>query len=139
MGSGEDRQFPPFTTAAGATQLEDFFAWQAGAQLGYAGFKFGGGYIDGDDFGARRNTVAGGGGGVWGGGGGVGVERIVWGGCGVGGWVGVEVDKGVWGGGGCGGWMVLGGVGGEVGEVGVVEAAAQGGEQQGEAQWGGGG
>jgi outer membrane protein OmpU len=57
MGSGEDRQFPPFTTAP--TQLEDFFAWQAGAQLGYAGFKFGGGYIDGDDFGARRNTVAG--------------------------------------------------------------------------------
>jgi outer membrane protein OmpU len=59
MGSGEDRQFPPFTTAAGATQLEDFFAWQAGAQLGYAGFKFGGGYIEGDDYGARRNTVAG--------------------------------------------------------------------------------
>jgi predicted porin len=56
MGSGEDRQFPPF---AAATQLEDFFAWQAGAQLGYAGFKFGGGYIDGDDFGARRNTEAG--------------------------------------------------------------------------------
>jgi len=59
MAYGEDRQFPPFTTAAGATQLEDFFAWQAGAQLGYAGFKFGGGYIDGDDFGARRNTTAG--------------------------------------------------------------------------------
>ena len=57
MASGEDRQFPPFTTAA--TQLEDFFAWQAGAQLGYAGFKFGGGYIDGDDFGALRNTEAG--------------------------------------------------------------------------------
>jgi outer membrane protein OmpU len=59
MASGEDRQSPPFTTVAGATQLEDFFAWQAGAQLGYAGFKFGGGYVDGDDFGARRNTVAG--------------------------------------------------------------------------------
>jgi outer membrane protein OmpU len=59
MASGEDRQFPPFTTAGTATQLEDFFAWQAGAQLGYAGFKFGGGYIDGDDFGARRNTEAG--------------------------------------------------------------------------------
>ena len=56
MASGEDRQFPPF---AAPTQLEDFFAWQAGAQLGYAGFKFGGGYVDGDDFGARRNTVAG--------------------------------------------------------------------------------
>jgi outer membrane protein OmpU len=59
MGSGEDRQAPPFTTAAGATELEDFFAWQAGAQIGYAGFKVGGGYIDGDDYGARRNTVAG--------------------------------------------------------------------------------
>ena len=59
MGSGEDRQFPPFTAPAAATQLEDFFAWQAGAQIGYAGFKFGGGYIDGDDYGARRNTVAG--------------------------------------------------------------------------------
>jgi predicted porin len=59
MGSGEDRQSPPFTTPAAATQLEDFFAWQAGAQVGYAGFKVGGGYIDGDDFGARRNTVAG--------------------------------------------------------------------------------
>jgi hypothetical protein len=56
MGSGEDRQFPPF---APPTELEDFFAWQAGAQIGYAGFKVGGGYIDGDDFGARRNTVAG--------------------------------------------------------------------------------
>jgi hypothetical protein len=59
MASGEDRQGVPFTTAATSTQLEDFFAWQAGAQLGYAGFKFGGGYIDGDDFGARRNTEAG--------------------------------------------------------------------------------
>jgi hypothetical protein len=56
MGSGEDRQFPPF---AAPTELEDFFAWQAGAQIGYAGFKFGGGYIDGDDYGARRNTEAG--------------------------------------------------------------------------------
>jgi predicted porin len=59
MASGEDKQFPPFVAAADATQLEDFFAWQAGAQLGYAGFKFGGGYIDGDDFGAPRNTEAG--------------------------------------------------------------------------------
>jgi outer membrane protein OmpU len=57
MASGEDRQAPPFTAVT--TQLEDFFAWQAGAQLGYAGFKFGGGYIDGDDFGALRNTEAG--------------------------------------------------------------------------------
>jgi len=57
--SGEDRQGPPFTTPAAATELEDFFAWQAGAQIGYAGFKVGGGYIDGDDFGARVNTTAG--------------------------------------------------------------------------------
>ena len=35
MGSGEDRQAPPFTAVT--TQLEDFFAWQAGAQFGYAG------------------------------------------------------------------------------------------------------
>jgi outer membrane protein OmpU len=57
MGSGEDRQAPPFTAVT--TQLEDFFAWQAGAQFGYGGLKFGGGYIDGDDFGALRNTEAG--------------------------------------------------------------------------------
>jgi len=56
MGSGEDRQFPPFALP---TELEDFFAWQAGAQIGYGGFKVGGGYIDGDDYGARRNTAAG--------------------------------------------------------------------------------
>jgi len=55
--SGEDRQAPPFTTVN--RELEDFFAWQAGAQIGYAGFKFGGGYIDGDDFGAIKNTQAG--------------------------------------------------------------------------------
>jgi len=55
--SGEDRQAPPFTTVN--RELEDFFAWQAGAQIGYAGFKVGGGYIDGDDFGAVKNTTAG--------------------------------------------------------------------------------
>jgi hypothetical protein len=62
MASGEDRQGAPFAGGLGqppATQLEDFFAWQAGAQVGYAGFKVGGGYIDADDYGARRNTVAG--------------------------------------------------------------------------------
>ena len=48
--SGED---------AAAATLEDFFAWQAGAQVGYAGFKFGGGYVDGDDFGAASGTTAG--------------------------------------------------------------------------------
>jgi outer membrane protein OmpU len=55
--SGEDRQAPPFTAVN--RELEEFFAWQAGAQIGYAGFKFGGGYIDGDDFGAIKNTTAG--------------------------------------------------------------------------------
>ena len=55
--SGEDRQAPPFSAVT--TELEDFFAWQAGAQIGYAGFKVGGGYIDGDDFGAVRGTTAG--------------------------------------------------------------------------------
>jgi outer membrane protein OmpU len=35
-----------------APSLEDFIAWQAGAQVGYAGFKVGGGYYDGGDFNA---------------------------------------------------------------------------------------
>jgi outer membrane protein OmpU len=62
-------EFAGFSIAAGATasgatgqdtpfvgrSLEDFWTWQAGAQLGYAGFKFGGGYYDGGDF----NQVAG--------------------------------------------------------------------------------
>jgi hypothetical protein len=56
--------FAGFSVAAGATatgatgqdtpvagvSLDDFWTWQAGAQLGYAGFKFGGGYYDGGDF-----------------------------------------------------------------------------------------
>ena len=42
------------TATAGRT-LEDFFAWQAGAQVGYAGFKVGGGYIDSGDY----NNVSG--------------------------------------------------------------------------------
>jgi hypothetical protein len=37
------------TTIPGRS-LEDFFAYQVGAQVGYAGFKVGGGYFDGDDF-----------------------------------------------------------------------------------------
>jgi outer membrane protein OmpU len=62
-------EFAGFSLAAGATtsgatgqdtpfvgrSLEDFWTWQAGAQVGYAGFKFGGGYYDGGDF----NQVAG--------------------------------------------------------------------------------
>jgi outer membrane protein OmpU len=65
--------FAGFTVAVGATastatgqdlgivggpSLEDFFAWQAGAQLGYGGFKFGGGYYDGDDFNAVSGVTA---------------------------------------------------------------------------------
>jgi len=57
-------EFSGFSVAAGATAtgatgqnttvpgltLEDFWTWQAGAQVGYAGFKFGGGYYDGGDY-----------------------------------------------------------------------------------------
>jgi hypothetical protein len=56
-------EFAGFSVAAGATatgatgqdtpvpglSLEDFWTWQAGAQAGYAGFKFGGGYYEGGD------------------------------------------------------------------------------------------
>jgi hypothetical protein len=55
-------------TAAGATgqdlgtvggpSLEDFVAWQAGAQLGYGGFKLGGGYIDAGDYNAVSGNPA---------------------------------------------------------------------------------
>jgi len=58
-------EFAGFSIAAGATaaggtgqdtpftglSLEDFWSWQAGGQVGYAGFKVGGGYYDGGDFG----------------------------------------------------------------------------------------
>jgi outer membrane protein OmpU len=57
-------EFAGFSLAAGATtsgatgqdtpfvgrSLEDFWTWQAGGQVGFAGFKFGGGYYDGGDF-----------------------------------------------------------------------------------------
>jgi len=45
--------------AAGVGELEDFFAWQVGGQVGYAGFKLGGGYVEGDDFGATAGTDSG--------------------------------------------------------------------------------
>jgi outer membrane protein OmpU len=32
------------------TELEDFTAWNVGAQVGFGGFLFGGGYVDADDF-----------------------------------------------------------------------------------------
>jgi hypothetical protein len=37
-------------TGVPAAALKDFTAWQAGAQVGYAGFKFGGGYVDAENF-----------------------------------------------------------------------------------------
>jgi hypothetical protein len=42
----------------GGPSLEDFVAWQAGAQLGYGGFKFGGGYIDAGDYNAVSGAAA---------------------------------------------------------------------------------
>ncbi|HYI70478.1 MAG TPA: porin [Skermanella sp.] len=44
--------------AVGGPSLEDFFAWQAGAQVGYGGFKVGGGYIDADDYNAVSGAPA---------------------------------------------------------------------------------
>jgi hypothetical protein len=63
-GANYTGEFAGFSVAVGATatgatgqdagitvlSLEDFWSWQAGAQLGYAGFKFGGGYYDGGDY-----------------------------------------------------------------------------------------
>jgi hypothetical protein len=45
------------TTAT--TALKNFSAWQVGAQIGYAGFKFGGGYVDADDFNVPARTDSG--------------------------------------------------------------------------------
>ena len=42
----------------GGRSLEDFFAWQAGAQVGYGGFKLGGGYIDAGDYNAVSGDPA---------------------------------------------------------------------------------
>jgi hypothetical protein len=36
--------------AAAGTELEDFTAWNVGAQVGFGGFLVGGGYVDADDF-----------------------------------------------------------------------------------------
>jgi hypothetical protein len=63
-------EFAGFSIAAGATttgatgqdtsvpslSLEDFWTWQAGAQVGYAGFKVGGGYFDGGDYNKVSNA-----------------------------------------------------------------------------------
>ena len=42
-----------------APALQNFTAWQVGAQVGYAGFKFGGGYVDADDFGVPAGEDSG--------------------------------------------------------------------------------
>jgi hypothetical protein len=47
-----------FTSAANPA-LKDFSAWQVGAQVGYAGFKIGGGYVDADNFNVRTGTDSG--------------------------------------------------------------------------------
>jgi len=63
-------EFAGFSLAAGATStgatgqdtsvpglsLEDFVTWQAGGQVGYGGFKVGGGYYDGGDFNKVSNA-----------------------------------------------------------------------------------
>jgi hypothetical protein len=36
--------------AGGISQLKDFTAWNAGAQIGFGGFALGGGYVDASDF-----------------------------------------------------------------------------------------
>jgi len=66
-------EFSGFSVAAGVTastatgqdlgvvggpSLEDFFAWQAGAQVGYGAFKIGGGYFDADDYNAVSGAPA---------------------------------------------------------------------------------
>jgi len=73
FGANYTGEFSGFSIAAGATastatgqdlgvvggpSLEDFFAWQAGAQVGYGGFKVGGGYIDADDYNAVSGAPA---------------------------------------------------------------------------------
>jgi outer membrane protein OmpU len=47
-----------------AAPLEDFTAWNVGAQVGFGGFLFGGGYVDADDF-NRPTGVSGGDQSVW--------------------------------------------------------------------------
>jgi outer membrane protein OmpU len=47
----------PLTGATVA--LKDFSAWQVGGQVGYAGFKIGGGYVDADNFNVPVRTDSG--------------------------------------------------------------------------------
>ncbi|QQP89658.1 porin [Skermanella sp. TT6] len=50
---------PAVTTTTTNPALKNFTAWQLGAQVGYAGFKFGGSYIDADDFNVPVGTNSG--------------------------------------------------------------------------------
>jgi hypothetical protein len=56
--SGTSANGKGFTTVANP-ELKNFTAWQAGAQVGYAGFKVGGGYVDADDYFVRAGTSSG--------------------------------------------------------------------------------
>jgi hypothetical protein len=47
------------TTNTGSVALKDFSAWQIGAQVGYAGFKIGGGYVDAENFNVPVRTDSG--------------------------------------------------------------------------------
>jgi outer membrane protein OmpU len=46
-------------TVGAVAGLKDFTAWQVGAQIGYAGFKIGGGYIDAENFNVPVRTDSG--------------------------------------------------------------------------------
>jgi hypothetical protein len=46
-------------TVGAVAGLKDFSAWQVGAQVGYAGFKLGGGYVDADNFNVPVRTDSG--------------------------------------------------------------------------------
>jgi hypothetical protein len=49
----------------GAVPLEDFTAWNVGAQVGFGGFLVGGGYVDADDFNTPTTGSIGGDQSVW--------------------------------------------------------------------------
>jgi outer membrane protein OmpU len=46
-------------TVGAVAGLKDFSAWQVGGQVGYAGFKLGGGYVDADNFNVPTRTDSG--------------------------------------------------------------------------------
>ncbi len=46
-------------TVGAVAGLKDFSAWQVGGQVGYAGFKLGGGYVDADNFNVPARTDSG--------------------------------------------------------------------------------